>query len=130
METSLQLPVYITYAAVAVTLTIALAHILRKNGEVFLLDIFPTHPELARAVNRLLVVGFYLVNFGYACLLLKADPAAGAVSAVETLAQKLGILLLSLGGQHMFNVYIFHRLRRTARDEAAFAQKTFLGQRV
>jgi hypothetical protein len=127
--TTLQLPVYIAYAVIAVVLTVVLAHILRRNGEVFLVDVFRDNPALARAVNHLLVVGFYLLNLGYACLLLKADPAAGTVAAVETLAEKLGMLLLSLGGMHMLNVYIFHRIRTRAREENP-APKSFLGQHV
>ena len=127
MYAAVQLPVYLAYATIAVVLTVVLAYILRKNGEVFLLDVFRDNPELARAINRLLVVGFYLVNLGYAALLLKADPAEGTVAAVETLAHKLGLLLLSLGGMHMLNVYFFHRIRSRAREENP---KTFLGQQV
>ena len=67
-----------------------------------------------KAVNQLLVVGFYLVNFGYACLLLKADPARTAIAAIETLAAKLGFLLLSLAAMHFTNLYVFHRIRRRA----------------
>ncbi len=105
-------PVYVTYGVVAVLLTLWLARTLFSNGAVFLNDVFADNPKLAEAVNRLLVVGFYLFNLGYACLLLKADPATSAVSAIETLAHKLGALLLSLGAMHFFNMYLFHRIRR------------------
>jgi len=106
------IPVYVTYGVVAVLLTLWLARTLFSNGAVFLNDVFADNPKLAEAVNRLLVVGFYLFNLGYACLLLKADPAPGVVSAIETLAHKLGWLLLSLAFMHFFNMYLFHRIRR------------------
>jgi hypothetical protein len=68
---------------------------------------------MATAVNRLLVVGFYLLNLGYAFLTLKAaSPTVTGVQAIETLAMKLGALFLSLGGLHFFNMYLFHRIRR------------------
>ena len=107
--------VYGVYATVSVVLTIFLARTLGSNGRVFLLDVFPESPEMARAVNELLVVGFYLVNFGDACLLLRGGSAATVTMAVETLAQKLGYLLLSLAGMHFANLYVFHRIRRRAR---------------
>ena len=107
-------PVYVLYGVTAVALTLWLARTLFNNGAVFLKDVFADNPKLAEAVNRLLVVGFYLFNLGYACLLLKADPAATAVGAIETLAHKLGALLLSLGAMHFFNMYLFHRIRRRA----------------
>jgi len=62
------------------------------------------------------VVGFYLVNLGYASLLLRADPAPSAIAAIETLAVKLGLLLLSLAAMHFVNMYVFHRIRRQALD--------------
>ena len=105
-------PVYAAYAAVTVPLTVFLARTLSKNGAVFLEGVFTDEPKLADAVNQLLVVGFYLLNLGYAALIMKADPAPTAVSAAEILAWKLGALLLSLGALHFVNMYLFHRIRR------------------
>ena len=53
-----------------------------------------------------------LLNLGYACLLLKAPASSTPIAAIETLAGKLGLLLLTLGGMHFFNLYLFHRIRR------------------
>jgi hypothetical protein len=108
-------PVYIAYAAVAVPLTIGLARTLFRHGAVFLEDVFEDKPRLADAVNRLLVVGFYLLNLGYAAVMMKGDGAAHLVGAVELLAWKLGALLLSLGAVHFANLYVFYRIRRRSR---------------
>ncbi|MEZ4221610.1 MAG: hypothetical protein R3B13_11835 [Polyangiaceae bacterium] len=107
--------VYATYAVAAVALTVSLARLLFRNGAVFLADVFVDQPEMAAAVNRLLVVGFYLFNFGYACLLLQSPEAATMTRAIELLSAKLGWLLVSLSGMHFFNMYLFHRIRRRAR---------------
>lgn len=105
--------VYLAYAGVSVGLTIWLARTLAKSGEVFLDDVFVDNPRMAPAVNRLLVVGFYLLNLGYAFVTLKAGAdALTPVQALETLAAKLGALLLSLGVIHFGNLYLFHRIRR------------------
>jgi hypothetical protein len=105
--------VYVIYATAGLGLTVWLARTLAKSGEVFLEDVFADNPRMAAAVNRLLVVGFYLLNLGYAFLTLKANtPATTAVGAIETLAAKLGALLLSLGALHFVNMYLFHRIRR------------------
>lgn len=113
METTpFLVPVYAAYAAAAVGLTVGLARVLFRNGAVFLEDVFKDQPKMAGAVNRLLVVGFYLLNLGYAALILKASGAATAVEAVEVLAWKLGGLLVSLGVMHFFNLWLFYRIRR------------------
>lgn len=104
--------IYAAYGAISVILTIWLARTLFMNGAVFLEDVFAGDPRVAQALNRLLVVGFYLLNFGYACLLLRAPATATAVEAVEILARKLGFLLISLGAIHFANLYLFHRIRR------------------
>ena len=107
-------PVYAVYATLSVGLTVWLARTLFKNGAVFLRGVFAEQPDMAEAVNRLLVVGFYLFNLGYACLLLKAPAATTVVSAIEILSSKMGALLMSLGLMHFGNMYLFHRIRRRA----------------
>src|SRR4029079_11705895 len=101
--------VYVAYATASVGLTVWIARTLFKNGAVFLEEVFADHPRLAESVNRLLVVGFYLLNLGYASLLLKAGGSANAVEAIEVLSTKLGMLLLSLGAMHFLNLYLFYR---------------------
>ncbi len=107
--------VYIAYAVIAVALIVYLARTLFTNGQAFLDEVFADNPRLARSVNHLLVVGFYLFNLGYACLILRAEPAETPVAAIETLAAKLGALLITLAIMHFGNLYVFHRIRRRAR---------------
>ena len=116
--------VYLPYAAIAIVLTIWLARTLSRHGEVFLETVFPERHDLAHAVNQLLVIGFYLVNLGWALLLLKTDKpdVMTAAVAVEILATKLGTLLLLLGIAHMINLLVFHKIR-TAGNETARAEE-------
>jgi hypothetical protein len=112
--------VYVVYAGASVGLTIWLARTLAKSGEVFLDDVFVDNPRMAPAVNRLLVVGFYLLNLGYAFVTLKAGvESLTPVQAMETLAAKLGALLISLGVIHFGNMYLFHRIRRRSQIRLA-----------
>ena len=104
---------YLTYVCVSVALTVWIARTLFKHGEVFLEDVFSHNPRMSGAVNRLLVVGFYLLNLGYALLTLRGDHAElTPVQAIEMLAMKLGALMLGLGVLHFLNLYLFYRIRR------------------
>ena len=107
-------PIYVIYSVISVGLVVWLAHTLFKNGEVFLEDVFEDNPRLAKAVNHLLVVGFYMANLGYAALLLQTNAASDGVTAVELLVRKLGVLLVSLAVLHFANMYVFYRIRRRA----------------
>src|SRR3954454_2857854 len=111
MEDRYLLFVYTAYAACAVGLTAWLARTLYRSGAVFLEEVFDS-PEIAVAVNRLLVTGFFMINLGYAMFLLKSNYTADATQAIELLVQKLGVLLLTLAAVHFINVYVFWRMRR------------------
>jgi hypothetical protein len=115
------LVMYGVYGTIAVGLVVWLAKTLSLNGALFLEDVFEHKPGMAEAVNRLLVIGFYMLNLGYALLLLPsgARPTGGGIDAAEFLITKLGVLLLSLGAIHFVNMYVFWRIRRRRQMEDA-----------
>src|ERR1700733_6130335 len=106
---------YLGYLAISVTLTIWVARTLHKNGRIFLVDSFLGNEALADSINHLLVVGFYLINFGYVTLALKyGDKPQDLQSVFEALSTKIGVVLLVLGGMHFFNLLVFSKMRRRA----------------
>jgi len=111
--------VYGVYLPVTVLLTVWVARTLFKNGRTFLVDIFHGNEQLADSVNKLLLTGFYLINIGYATLMLRSDePVESYQQTVETLSIKIGTIILILGGMHFFNLYVFYKLRSRAQSEA------------
>src|SRR3984893_10188801 len=106
---------YLVYLGISIALTIWVARTLHKNGRVFFVDVFHGNEPLADSVNHLLVVGFYLINFGYVSLALKlANPVETTQGSIEALSLKVGMVLLVLGGMHFFNLLVFSRMRRRA----------------
>ncbi|MCE9636229.1 MAG: hypothetical protein K8T90_11050 [Planctomycetes bacterium] len=109
---------YVAYVALSVGLTVWVGRTLHRNGRVFLHDVFAGNTVLADAVNQLLVVGFYLVNFGYVSLMLRSREAVGTPeAAVEALSWKIGLVLLVLGAMHFTNMIVLAKCRRSAVDE-------------
>ena len=106
---------YITYMVASVALTVWVAHTLHKNGRIFLVDSFLGNEALADSVNRLLVVGFYLINVGFVSLALKYGvKPRDTVEGIEFFSTKMGMVLLVLGAMHFFNLYVFAKMRRRA----------------
>jgi sterol desaturase/sphingolipid hydroxylase (fatty acid hydroxylase superfamily) len=106
---------YAVYLLLSVAVTIWVARTLHRSGRVLLVQAFPGNSELADSINRLLVVGFYLLNLGYVALALATTGSpADARQAIELVSGKLGVVLLVLGGLHFFNLYVIHRLRHRA----------------
>lgn len=107
---------YAVYAAISLSLTIWVAQTLHKNGKIFLIDAFHGNAQMADSVNHLLQVGFYLVNVGFVSLFLRyGDTPHDAVSSVEYISTKIGIVLLALGGMHFFNMFNFANMRSKAK---------------
>jgi hypothetical protein len=104
---------YLVYLFLSIALTIWVARTLHKRGAIFLVDAFHGNAQLADSVNHLLVVGFYLINIGFVSLALKTPAVINnSRSAIELLSDKMGMVLLILGGMHFFNLYVFSRIRQ------------------
>ena len=112
---------YTIYLTISVMITVWVGTTLYKNGAIFLIDVFHGNAELAQSVNHLLIVGFYLINLGYVSLMMKiGGDIYDARGSFEALAQKLGLVLLTLGGMHFFNLYLFHRIRKNRLEDDAW----------
>ncbi len=112
---------YSFYLVMTIALTIWVARTLFKNGKVFLIDIFHGNKELADSVNNLLLVGFYLINIGYAVYTLQVTASITNVQqTIEQLSLKIGLIILILGAMHFFNLYIFFTLRKRATQAARY----------
>jgi hypothetical protein len=103
--------VYAAYVVVAIALTSWLARTLFRSGSTFLHDVFAEKPALADAVNRLLVVGFFMLNLGYALFILRSSRGLDGFEAVQFLVNRLALLLVSLAVLHFVNVIVFWRIR-------------------
>lgn len=137
METKVVLA-YMIYLPVALGLTFYVARTLFTNGRTFMLDIFKGKEDIANATNKLFEVGFYLLNMGFALLILKIDQGEllnyniaddglhqrfrfaldTNQEVVEVLARKLGGFAIYLGVMLFLNLYMFFRGRKKARQNA------------
>lgn len=106
---------YSFYLVITICVTIWVARTLFRNGKLFLIDIFHGDKDLAQAVNNLLLVGFYLINIGYAVYTLRVISEVNTARLViEVLSLKIGAIILILGCMHFLNMFIFFRLRKRA----------------
>jgi H+/gluconate symporter-like permease len=105
---------YAVYLPVAIFLTYLVAKTLFKNGKVFMLDIFRGREEIANSTNKLFQMGFYLLNIGFALLILKIyhNYDMSAKTLIEILSAKLGGFSIYLGIMLFLNLYMFFRGKR------------------
>jgi hypothetical protein len=104
---------YSLYIGVSLAMVVWVGHTLYSNGAVFLRGVFDGDDDLALAVNRLLLVGFYLVNIGF--VLLTSSLGAEATNEADqyqSLTMKLGAVALLLGIMHVTNLSALNRARQ------------------
>jgi hypothetical protein len=107
-----KLGMYVVYMAITIGLTIWVARTLFRHGQIFLRDALASE-ELAVSVNKLLVVGFYLLNLGYATVAMKTTGViTDATEAAEGLSTKLGLVMIALGVIHFVNLFVLSRFRK------------------
>lgn len=117
MENQMIITAYLIYLPISILLTLYVARILFKNGKVFMLDIFRGRKEIAFATNKLFEVGFYLLNIGFALLILKISGfLMDTQEVIEVLSLKLGGFSIYLGFMLMLNLYFFFRGKRKAKE--------------
>lgn len=111
------LTAYLIYLPIALLLTFYVAHTLFRNSRVFMLDIFHGKEDIALSTNKLFEVGFYLLNLGFALLILQIDTTVSSYQVmVEVLSMKVGGFAIYLGIMLFLNLYMFFRGRRISKQ--------------
>jgi hypothetical protein len=113
MESLMVVKAYCIYLPIAIGLTLFVARTLFQNGKIFMLDIFRGREEIAFATNKLFEVGFYLMNIGFALLIMEMSKNVyDAQSMIEVLSAKIGGFSIYLGIMLFLNMYLFFRGKR------------------
>ena len=71
MENSKIIIAYLIYLPIVIVLTIYVFKMLFKNGKYFIPHIFKGQEDITLATKKLFEIGFYLINIGWAFLILK-----------------------------------------------------------
>jgi hypothetical protein len=110
---------YLAYLILSVALTVFVGSALSRSGRIFLLDVFGGRAAPAQAASRLMVVAFYLLNFGFVTLTLRTSGEIGSIrQAIQVLSVKIGEVLLVLGALYLANISFLARLRLRLQAQA------------
>lgn len=113
MENSKIIIGYLIYLPIVIALTIYVSKVLFKNGKAYMMNIFKGKEEIAIATNKLFEIGFYLINIGWALLILKisyyGQNEMNYQTLIEILSKKLGGFSIYLGVMLFLNLLLFFR---------------------
>jgi hypothetical protein len=104
---------YLVFIAVMVFIIVYVGRYFFTNGRVFIISMLEGNVELADQINRLLLLGYYLVNIGYAFIRLKDWPTIYSLQNwISSLGANIGLLVLILAVMHYMNmlgIYLFSK---------------------
>ncbi len=98
---------YSIYIPVICFITVKIGWLFYKHGEIFLLNIFEYNKTLVNSVNNLLLIGYYLVNLGYAIFTIAYWEHIESINQlINTLSTTLGRIIILLAVLHYNNILI------------------------
>lgn len=97
---------YLIYLPVTFYIIIVVGLMFFRNGEYYIENIFPGNPQLVRVINRMLLLGYYLLNLGYVTLIISFWQHINSIQQMcEVLSSRIGIIMLVLGALHFNNMF-------------------------
>lgn len=104
---NLNIIAYIIFLLIITYIIIVVGKICYKNGNVFVLNLLPGHEELCIRINKILLIGYYLINIGYASTtLIRWKNIYNLSELVETLSLNIAIIIGLLSIIHYLNIFL------------------------
>jgi hypothetical protein len=104
---------YCIYIPITFYITFVVGKICFNNGAVYLRKIINDNDATTSAINKILLIGYYLLNLGYASLMLSDWPQIHSLeNALLILFMRIGKILFILGIMHYNNMLMTYLISR------------------
>ena len=98
---------YSIFILIIVFIIVVVGKICYRNGNIFVSSLIPDHLELCQQINKVLLVGYYLVNIGYVATTLASwETVISMPQLIEVIAIKTAIIISILSILHYLNIII------------------------
>lgn len=99
---------YCIYLVITILITVFVGWACYKNGIHFILDCVHDY-AIAHAINNILLIGYYLLNIGYAILTLTGWKSIESIPEMfDVLTLRLSIIILTLALTHYVNMLLLN----------------------
>jgi hypothetical protein len=100
---------YLIYLTITYLITVKVGWVFYRNGRIFILGLLQGNTALGDAINNILLVGYYLVNIGYATIMISTwDTIHNWTAMITGIITMTGLILFSLAILHCFNMLIIY----------------------
>lgn len=96
---------YIIYLFITYLVTVRVGFLFYRNGRLYILGLLQGDVSLTDFINKILLVGYYLVNLGYAALMISSWSTVHTWLELFTgITMMTGRILLTLAVMHYCNM--------------------------
>jgi hypothetical protein len=98
---------YIIYLFLTYVITVHVGLMFYRNGRIFILNLLQGDERLTDFINRILLTGYYLLNLGYAALMISSWKTITTwTDVLVSITTMTGKIMLLLGVIHFFNMLV------------------------
>src|SRR4051812_21854516 len=96
---------YLIYLLVTFLITVRAGLLFYRNGHIYILHLLRGDEAMTQAINKLLLVGYCLLNLGYAAVMIKYwQTVHNFTELVSSIASMTGRIMLTLAVIHFCNM--------------------------
>src|SRR5688500_13033309 len=104
---NLNLPAYGIFLTIVVYIILVVGKICYRNGNIYVMELLQGHEELCIRLNKILLLGYYIVNIGYAAIsMISWEPITSITGIVEAIAIKTSVIVGILSLLHYLNIIL------------------------
>ena len=98
---------YLIYLSLTSVIIIKVGKLCYNNGNIFVSQLIPNHEELCHQINKMLLMGYYLLNLGYCAMtIISWEKIQSINQLIEIIATKSAIIILTIGFMHYINIFL------------------------
>lgn len=117
---NLNLVAYGIYGVLTVVITVFVGRSFHKSGIHYILDIFK-ESSISHAINNILLIGYYLVNIGFAILKINTwNTVENSATLIEGISENVALLMILLGILNIFNIAVLSFFRKNSNQTSTF----------
>ena len=95
---------YLIYFTIITSIILKVGHMCYENGITYSKH-FNVDENICKTINKILLIGYYLINIGYAIITISSWEAVETKEKIfESVASHLGYIILPLALLHYFNL--------------------------
>ncbi|NHM00770.1 hypothetical protein [Flavobacterium difficile] len=98
---------YLIYLSFTCIIIIKVGKLCYDNGNLFVSQLIPNHEALCHQINKMLLMGYYLLNLGYCAMtIISWEKIQNSTQLIEIIATKSAIIILTIGIMHYINIFL------------------------